>query len=95
MLSCDAINSLPTLLLTINGIVYPVPPDYYIQRVRGQRWGLAVKLGQNPWAAARRRAPSAGQVTPLQMLLSPCGWASASHKTNHVRVEGSLGHSSS
>ncbi|XP_027388183.1 pregnancy-associated glycoprotein 2-like [Bos indicus x Bos taurus] len=32
MLSCDAVNSLPTLLLTINGIVYPVPPDYYIQR---------------------------------------------------------------
>ncbi|XP_040111881.1 pregnancy-associated glycoprotein 2-like [Oryx dammah] len=33
ILSCDVINSLPTLLLTINGIVYPVPPDYYIQRL--------------------------------------------------------------
>ncbi|KAG5196421.1 hypothetical protein JEQ12_011107 [Ovis aries] len=32
VLSCDVVNSLPTLLLTINGIVYPVPPDYYVQR---------------------------------------------------------------
>ena len=29
------------------------------------------------------------------MLLSPCGWASASHKTNHMRVKGSLEHPSS
>ncbi|XP_069421782.1 pregnancy-associated glycoprotein 2-like [Ovis canadensis] len=33
VLSCDVVNSLPTLLLTINGIVYPVPPDYYVQRL--------------------------------------------------------------
>ena len=85
------------LLLTINGIIYTVPPHYYVQQVRGQCRGLALKLGLagNPWAAAGRRVPSAGLVTPLQMLLSPCGWASASHKTNHVRVKGSLGHPSS
>ncbi|KAM7226416.1 hypothetical protein CapIbe_022561 [Capra ibex] len=33
VLPCDVVNSLPTLLLTINGIVYPVPPDYYVQRL--------------------------------------------------------------
>ena len=58
------------------------------------KW-LSTRIGKNSWVAAGRRSPSAGQVTPLQMLLSPCGWASASHKTNHLRVKGSLGHPSS
>ena len=63
----------------------------------GAMQGAGSQIGacKNPWAAAGRRVPSAGLVTPLQMLLSPCGWASASHKTNHVRVKGSLGHPSS
>uniref|UniRef100_A0A8C6DQY5 Peptidase A1 domain-containing protein n=1 Tax=Moschus moschiferus TaxID=68415 RepID=A0A8C6DQY5_MOSMO len=33
VLLCDAVNSLPMLLLTINNIVYPVPPYYYVQKI--------------------------------------------------------------
>ena len=71
---------------------FPVSPKYYLQKVRGQLWGLVPKSGicKNSWAAVGRKGTSTGQATPWLMLLSPCGWASASHKTNHVRVKGSL-----
>ncbi|KAB0357740.1 hypothetical protein FD754_001896 [Muntiacus muntjak] len=33
VLLCEAIKSLPVLLLTINGIIYTVPPHYYVQQI--------------------------------------------------------------
>ena len=98
VVSCQSTGALPPFIFTINGTDYPVPPQVYIRQARSQSCGLALKSGtcRNPlWAAAGRRAPSAGKVTPLQMLLNPCGWASASCKTNHVRVKDSLAHLSS
>ena len=59
------------------------------------RVGSQIGTCRNPWPGSGRKAPSAGHVTPWQMLLSPCSWASASHKTNHLRVKVSLGHWSS
>ena len=38
---------------------------------RTLRGGSQIGTCRNPWAAAGRRAPSAGQLTLLQMLLSP------------------------
>ena len=89
---CDSSKALPPIIFTINGMDFPVSPKYYLQKVRGQLWGLVPKFGicKNSWAAVGRKGPSTGQATPWLMLLSPCGWASASHKTNHVRVKGSL-----
>lgn len=96
LVSCQTIGTLPPVVFTINGIDYPVPAQAYIQ-VRGQPWGLVLKSGtcRNPYTAAGSRAPSAGSATSLQMWLSPRGWASASQKTNHLRVKDSLGHPSS
>ena len=46
-------------------------------RLHSQGEGTILRVGsqtgacRNPWAAAGRRAPSGGHVTPLEMLLSP------------------------
>ena len=95
LVSCQTIGTLPPVVFTINGIDYPVPAQTYVQ-VRGQPWGLVLKSGtcRNSYAAAGSRPPSAGSAASLQMWLSPCGWASASQKTNHLRVKDSLGHPS-
>uniref|UniRef100_A0A8B9Y8C5 Peptidase A1 domain-containing protein n=1 Tax=Bos mutus grunniens TaxID=30521 RepID=A0A8B9Y8C5_BOSMU len=34
--SCSAVNILPSIIFTINGVNYPVPPRAYILKVRGQ-----------------------------------------------------------
>lgn len=34
VISCSAINSLPDIVFTINGIQYPLPPSAYILQVR-------------------------------------------------------------
>ena len=96
LISCDSSKTLPPIIFNINGMDFPVSPKYYLQKVRGQLWGLVPKFGicKNSWAAVGKKGPSTGQATPWLMLQSPCGWASASHKTNHVRGKGSLGHPS-
>lgn len=35
VISCSAINNLPNIVFTINGIQYPLPPSAYILQVRG------------------------------------------------------------
>ena len=42
-----------------------------VQWKRTLTGGSQIGTCRNPWAAAGRRAPSAGQLTLLQMLLSP------------------------
>lgn len=37
VISCSAINSLPDIVFTINGIQYPLPPSAYILQVRRLR----------------------------------------------------------
>ena len=72
VVSCQSIGALPPFIFTINGTDYPVPPQVDIRQVRGQSCGLALKSGtcRNPlWAAAGRRAPSAGYLAPLRTLL--------------------------
>ena len=92
LVPCKAIMTLLPLTFTINGIDYPVPTQAYIQKVRGQPRRLVLKSRtcRNPWATAGWRGPPTGQVTMLQMLLSPCVWVTASHKTNHLIVKDSL-----
>uniref|UniRef100_A0A8C6DST9 Peptidase A1 domain-containing protein n=1 Tax=Moschus moschiferus TaxID=68415 RepID=A0A8C6DST9_MOSMO len=43
--SCFAINSLPSIIFTINGITYPVPARAYIRKVRGEPCGMTWILG--------------------------------------------------
>ena len=42
--SCSAVNTLPPIIFTINGINYPVPARGYIIKVRGQYRGWVLKL---------------------------------------------------
>lgn len=35
VVSCSAINNLPNIVFTINGIQYPLPPSAYVLQVRG------------------------------------------------------------
>ncbi|ELK23417.1 Pepsin A [Myotis davidii] len=36
VVSCSAINSLPNIVFTINGVQYPLPPSAYILQVRAR-----------------------------------------------------------
>lgn len=49
-ISCSAINDLPDIIFTINGIQYPLPPSAYILQVSGL------------WAS-RLQVPAANVVT--------------------------------
>ena len=62
-----------------------------LHRVRHDWSYLARTQARTLWLLLGGGGPSAGQVISWQMMLSPCGWATASHKTNHLRVKGSLG----
>ena len=71
-MSCNDVTNMPPVIFTTPGTDFPVSPKYYIQKVRVHPWGLVPKSGTcwKPWAAAGRRAPPAGQATPLKTLLS-------------------------
>ena len=70
LILCNSTMTLPPVIFTINGMDFPMSHKYYIQKVRGQPWGMVPKSQtyRNPWAPARRSAPSAGLVTSLLHL---------------------------
>lgn len=72
MMSCSDATNPPPVTFTISGTDFPGTPKYYIQKVRVHPWGLVAKSGTcwKPWAAPGRRAPPAGQATPLTVLPS-------------------------
>lgn len=72
MINCTAINTLPDIVFTINGVDYPVPASAYIREVRTQPWGLVLKSGtcrnvaqqqggrRPPWRPSHTIADAAG-----------------------------------
>lgn len=46
VVSCSAINSLPNIVFTINGVQYPLPPSAYILQVRAwhRTWPIPLSV---------------------------------------------------
>uniref|UniRef100_A0A8C3YW32 Peptidase A1 domain-containing protein n=1 Tax=Catagonus wagneri TaxID=51154 RepID=A0A8C3YW32_9CETA len=65
VIPCNITNILPDIVFTINSVDYPVPPQAYVQKVRGQRWGLVLNL--RPVAPVGCLMPGGGG--PLQAKL--------------------------
>uniref|UniRef100_A0A4X1VLF9 Peptidase A1 domain-containing protein n=1 Tax=Sus scrofa TaxID=9823 RepID=A0A4X1VLF9_PIG len=50
LVQCNARDTYPDIVFTINNVDYPVPARTYIRKVRGQPWGC--RSGYRGWAAA-------------------------------------------
>uniref|UniRef100_A0A4X1TNU4 Pregnancy-associated glycoprotein 2-like n=1 Tax=Sus scrofa TaxID=9823 RepID=A0A4X1TNU4_PIG len=49
LVQCNARDTYPDIIFTINNVDYPVPAHAYIRKVRGQPWGC--RSGYRGWAA--------------------------------------------
>ncbi|MXQ90785.1 hypothetical protein E5288_WYG016245 [Bos mutus] len=76
--SCSVVNTLPSIIFTINGINYPAPARAYILK---QPTGCG-------WEERALYWPS----HTIADADEPCGWVSDCQKTKHLRLKGRLGH---